>query len=386
MRYLTGLFLLLVSMLTAQHTVMEVGMLDVTINESSGLLFFNDHLITHNDSGNEAVLYEIDTTSLSIMRQVTVTNVENKDWEAITQDETHIYIGDFGNNVGTRTDLSIYKIDKNQYLELDQVVAEIIEFRYEDQTEFNNDGNSDWDAEAFIAMDNQLVVLTKQWQSLGSVAYSIPKIAGNHTATRIGEIRDIGLVTDATFDNVSNELFVLGYSTILTPFLLKFENVVPGSIFNPDYQEYELGLSFVQSEGITRTSENQLYFTSEFFSRQTPAITSEARIFKLEFATEDNSGDGPNEPEVPNEAPENKTDEAIIIYRDASLGEFLYDINTTNTVFGSSIFDSSGRMVWTSEENFTTTGYISRSLWRPGIFYFAAYLNTGIISVPFAFY
>ncbi|MDC6388655.1 hypothetical protein PP182_08170 [Maribacter sp. PR1] len=386
MRYLTGLILFSVTMLTAQHTVTELGMLDVTISESSGLLFFNDRLITHNDSGNEAILYEIDTTSLTIVRQVTVINVENKDWEALTQDETHIYIGDFGNNVGTRTDLSIYKIDKNQYLEQDQVVAEIIEFRYEDQTEFDNDGNSDWDAEAFIAMDNQLVVLTKQWQSLGSVAYSIPKIAGNHLATRIGEISDIGLVTDATFDNVSNELFVLGYSSILTPFLLKFENAAPSSIFNPDYQEYELGLSFVQTEGITRTSENQLYFTSEFFSRQTPAITSEARIFNLEFVAENNSGDGPNEPEVPDETPENETEEAIIIYRDASLGEFLYTINTTNTVFGGSIFDSSGRMVWTSEENIATTGYISRSLGRPGIFYFAAYLNTGILSVPFALY
>eukprot|EP00415_Alexandrium_ostenfeldii_P002686 UN2686 len=96
-----------------------------------------------------------------------------------------------------------------------QVVAEIIEFRYEDQTEFDNDGNSDWDAQAFIATDNQLAVLTKQWQSLGSVAYSIPKIAGNHLATRIGEIRDIGLVTNATFDNVSNELFVLGYILLI---------------------------------------------------------------------------------------------------------------------------------------------------------------------------
>ncbi len=386
MKYLTGLILFSVTMLTAQHTVTELGMLDVTISESSGLLFFNDRLITHNDSGNEAVLYEIDTTSLTIVRQVTVTNVANKDWEALTQDETHIYIGDFGNNVGTRTDLSIYKIDKNQYLEQDQVVAEIIEFRYEDQTEFDNDGNSDWDAEAFIAMDNQLVVLTKQWQSLGSVAYTVPKTAGNHMAMRIGEISDVGLVTDATFDNDTNELFVLGYSSILTPFLLKFENAAPSSIFNPDYQEYELGLSFVQTEGITRTNKNQLYFTSEFFSRQTPEITSEARIFKVEFAAEVNSGDEPNEPEVPNEAPENKTDEAIIIYRDASLGEFLYDINTTNTVFGGSIFDSSGRMVWTSEENFATTGYIPRRLGRPGIFYFAAYLNTGIISVPFAFY
>ena len=78
-----------------------------SLNESSGAIFFNNRLITHNDSGGEAKLYELDTISGIIEREVTILNATNVDWEDITQDETSIYIGDFGNNNGNRTDLKI---------------------------------------------------------------------------------------------------------------------------------------------------------------------------------------------------------------------------------------------------------------------------------------
>lgn len=383
MKSLTVFLCLLGSLLTAQHTVSEIGLLNSSIRESSGLLFFNNHLITHNDSGNEPILYEMDTTALSVLREVTITNVENKDWEALTQDETYIYIGDFGNNVGTRTDLAIYRINKNEYLVSDQVEAEIIEFSYEDQVDFINNGNSDWDAEAFIAMQNELVIFTKQWQSQGTVAYSIPKTIGVHSASRIGEINDVGLVTDASYWANTQELFLLGYSSILTPFLIKFENSISATIFDGELISYDLGLSFIQAEGIAQSREHQLYFTSEYFSRQTPSITSEARLFKLDFPIPDTPEEEPNEPV---EQPENDGENIIQIYKDNNMGEFIYDIQTPDKVFGSAIFDSAGRLLWLSDGEIMSTGSISRQIFGPGIFYFAAYLNTGTISVPFALY
>lgn len=383
MKNFTGLFFLFVSVITAQHSVTEVGLLDATVRESSGLLFLNDRLITHNDSGNEAVLYEMDTTSLAITRQITITNAENQDWEALAQDDTYIYIGDFGNNVGTRMDLVIYRINKSDYLSSDQVQAEAIEFSYEDQEDFNNNGNSDWDAEAFIALENELVLFTKQWQSQGSVAYSIPKTIGSHMASRIGAINEVGLVTDAVYDSTASELYLLGYSSILTPFLIKFENSDVTNIFNGAFIGYDLGLSFVQTEGITQTDTNQLYITSEYFSRQTPSITSDARLFKVEFPKSEVPVE---EPENPEEPTENEQDETIIIYKDQSLDEFVYDIRTQNTVFGSAIFDATGKLLWISDEDTNSRGLISRNVFGPGIFYFAAYLNTGTIAVPFALY
>ena len=93
----------------SQENIEIVGALPDTVSETSGLIFHNGKLITHNDSGGRPELYEIDTTSLEITRTVTIENIENIDWEDIAQDDTHIYIGDFGNNGGDRTDLKIYK-------------------------------------------------------------------------------------------------------------------------------------------------------------------------------------------------------------------------------------------------------------------------------------
>ena len=227
-----------------QENVQTVGELPNEIFETSGLLYFNGTLITHNDSGNEAVLYELDTLTLSIQRRVIISNVPNIDWEAISQDDEYIYIGDFGNNVGIRTDLAIYRIFKEDYLNSDIVTATTINFSYEDQQEFTNSGNSDWDAEAFFVTDDHVIILTKQWQSMGSVAYEVSKNPGNHVATRVGAIEYVGLVTDASYIPESNKLVLIGYSSILSPFIGMVENLDLNDIF-VGYAQKSLGLNFI---------------------------------------------------------------------------------------------------------------------------------------------
>lgn len=83
------------------------------VKETSGLLFFKGKIITHNDSGDSANLYELDSLNGNLLRTINITNATNVDWEDIAEDNTHIYIGDFGNNNGNRTDLKIYKILKS---------------------------------------------------------------------------------------------------------------------------------------------------------------------------------------------------------------------------------------------------------------------------------
>ncbi|UWX56269.1 hypothetical protein NYZ99_08580 [Maribacter litopenaei] len=106
-------------------------------------------------------------------------------------------------------------------------------------------------------------------------------------------------------------------------------------------------------------------------------------MFKVEFPKSEVPVE---EPENPEEPTENEQDETIIIYKDQSLDEFVYDIRTQNTVFGSAIFDATGKLLWISDEDTNSRGLISRNVFDPGIFYFAAYLNTGTIAVPFALY
>ncbi len=92
-------------------------------------------MITHNDSGGEPKLYEVDTLTGNVTREVLIQNATNKDWEDICHDETYIYIGDFGNNNNYRTDLKIYRITIEDYLNRDTVEADVIAFNYQDQTE-----------------------------------------------------------------------------------------------------------------------------------------------------------------------------------------------------------------------------------------------------------
>ena len=136
--------------------------LPVNLSESSGAIFFNNRLVTHNDSGGENKLYELDTNSGLVTREITITNASNIDWEDITQDDSSIYNGDIGNNVsGNRTDLKIYKINKSDYLSSETVNAQTIAFSYSDQTDFTpkTANSTESDAEALVSFDATNLIL-----------------------------------------------------------------------------------------------------------------------------------------------------------------------------------------------------------------------------------
>ena len=49
------------------------------VKETSGLLFLDGKIITHNDSGDAANIYEIDSLSGIIVRTVSISNATNID-------------------------------------------------------------------------------------------------------------------------------------------------------------------------------------------------------------------------------------------------------------------------------------------------------------------
>ncbi len=91
-------------------------------------------MYTFNDSGNLPELYQIDSNSGKILK-VLKTTAENKDWEALANDGENFYIGDFGNNSGTRKDLKIYKIPF-QDDQLQNDLMKTISFYYPEQNDF----------------------------------------------------------------------------------------------------------------------------------------------------------------------------------------------------------------------------------------------------------
>ena len=371
----------------AQENLQTRGQLPDEVFETSGLIYFNESLVTLNDSGNEPILYELDTLNLSIKRRITISNIDNIDWEAITQDEEFIYIGDFGNNIGTRVDLAIHRISKEDLKSSETVEATTISFSYEDQKDFTNTGNSDWDAEAFFIVNNQFVVLTKQWKSFGSVAYTLPITPGVHVANRVGAIEDVGLVTDVTYDVATNRLVLIGYSSILSPFIGIVDDLNLESPF-AGYAPQNLGLNFVQAEGITQINSTNYFFTSEYYSRQSPTIESTSRLFSFQILVD--VPEIPENPETPvepeNPEPDNpEENDKLVIFKDNSTNQYHYSLSTNKEIFGQIIYDVSGRQVWQNSGNIEKKGTISQHL-ESSIYYLTLYLEDGIIAKSFAVY
>ena len=69
--------------------IVLVTHLQDSIQESSGLIYLNQKLITHNDSGGESALYELDSISGNVTRRVIIKNATNTDWEDICYDSNY---------------------------------------------------------------------------------------------------------------------------------------------------------------------------------------------------------------------------------------------------------------------------------------------------------
>ncbi len=243
--------------------IKKVVNLSSDLNETSGLLNFNRTIITHVD-GSSPFLFEIDIKTGAIIRSVEVTNIMAKDIEDISQDEDHIYLADIGNNSNTRTDLVIYKIDKLDYLENDQVLAELIEISYKDQTDFTRSNNStNFDAEAIVSIEDYLFLFTKNWKNLKTSVYKIPKSKGQYQLDPVDSYDIGGLITGASYNKNNDVILLTGYRNF-TPFVVKLSNF---SINNPLDGKIEKENIFVsgspQIEGITINPNGTYYLSAE---------------------------------------------------------------------------------------------------------------------------
>ena len=276
--------------------ITDVANLPTPINETSGLIYFNNQLITHTDSGNAPELYQISTTDGSVLRTVTLTNATNVDWEDLAQDDTYIYVGDIGNNNGNRTNLKIYRISKSDFESHASITAEVINYSYADQTDFTANPNSnDWDAEGFVIYDSQVLLFTKNWVSNQVNVYAFPKTIGTHSANLVSNYNIGGLVTAA--DTIDNKIYLTGYSSAtVTPFIAVVYDI---NISEPDNMDvfaassvhkFESVLPFAhQVESVCYIDsvgdDDRLYITNERFSVGTILVEPSLKVVTLDNFT-----------------------------------------------------------------------------------------------------
>ncbi|WP_213280073.1 hypothetical protein [Chryseobacterium indologenes] len=252
----------------------RVNYLNDNIEETSGLDILNGKLYTFNDSGNPAELFEIDKNNGEIIRTLK-TNLINNDWEALANDGENFYIGDFGNNTGTRKDLMIYKVP---YERLDTSVnikipgseraldGSTISFYYPEQTEFTSKNTSNnFDAEAMIYLNGKLHIFTKEWASKATSHYIVdPEISELQKAEKTETYKTGFVVTDASY--FDKKLYLVGYTRKTEVFLDVFTETEPGVFFKQKPKHYYLGtaLSLAQIEGIS-VDETGIYISGEKF-------------------------------------------------------------------------------------------------------------------------
>jgi len=191
----------------------SLATLAVAVPESSGLLYKDGRLITHNDSGDQPKLYELDTLNGFVQREVLVNNASNIDWEDITSDADHLYIGDIGNNYGSRTNLKIYKISWSEFLERDTVEAQEINYAYADQADFSsNQFFTPYDAEALVAIGDSLFLFTKDWSAARTKVYAMPKTPGAYNLMAVDSFLVPALITGVDIAPSGNQLLFSAYS------------------------------------------------------------------------------------------------------------------------------------------------------------------------------
>jgi len=248
--------------------------------ETSGITHFQQGLVTHNDNSDEN-LYVIDTLNGAILQTFALLGTSNLDWEEITQDSVYLYVGDFGNNAGNRTDLHILRIEKSSLLEGTPAI-DTIAFAYEDQTDFTpSNQNTAFDCEAFIAGVDSLFLFTKNWDNQTTVCYSLPKIPGNYLAHRKDSSDLNGLITGATFVPSKKLVILSGYSSLLQPFMYLLFDFEGTDFFSSFQQKINLSLNFHQVEGISTTNGIDVYLTNEYFSQS--FITNQQKLHKFDL-------------------------------------------------------------------------------------------------------
>ena len=259
-----------------------------TVDETSGLVFWDGNLYTQNDD-SDTNLYRLNSTTGSITQTLPVTGTSNQDWEDIDQDESYLYIGDFGNNAnGNRSNLRVIRVDKIGLLAGDPTVNSI-NFSYSDQTNFTGTGNNntDFDCEAFIVGSDKIYLFTKQWVSHKTSVYSLPKTPGTHVAQLLGTYDVNGLITGATYLEDKKLVVLCGYSTMLSPFAYLLYDFTANDFFGGNKRKIDLSLPFTQIESIATVNGTDFYMTNERFQQSVLNVNQQLHHFDLSVYLED---------------------------------------------------------------------------------------------------
>ena len=257
------------------------------LNEVSGVIYDSPQSILYiNDGGNRPAIFRADSGG-KILTIKLLNNLENRDWEDLTRDDVgNIYIGDFGNNLNQRRDLTIY------ILTPDFSLKDSILFSFPDQNAFPpkyEDRN--FDTEAFFWQNNRLHLFSKSALGNGNFTTRHYTLA-DQPGTQIARLNSNHLfkkrvITSAAVSKDGKKVALLSYHF---KFFLGFFPISKTSVFilsdfpADDYfkgkiKKYKIKncLFPSQYESVDFVDENRLIVVSE----RTAFIRARGRFLKI---------------------------------------------------------------------------------------------------------
>ena len=234
------------------------------INETSGLEFYNNNFITHNDSGGEPSLYVFNEDG-EIIETIELNKnpdfeIENNDWEDITNDNEYLFVADTGNNFGNRDNLNIIRVSKGT----DFMVDGIIEISYSDQESFFPRPKHKYDAEAIIVIEDKIALFSKDRENLNTDLYLVDKNQnGSQILTSEVSYNVNTLITGGDYDEDRNLLALVSYNSNGNQYLILFKNFELNNLKNNTFKKFKIPLEQAQIEAVKIIDEKTFWVTSE---------------------------------------------------------------------------------------------------------------------------
>ena len=253
------IFFLIVLFSCVEQVSIERQLLPLKINETSGLEYYGDNFLTHNDSGGKTILYEFNKDG-KIVYEYTINDCGvNNDWEDITADNENIYVANSGNNYGTRQNLAIIILDKENNFEC----TGQIQFKYKNQVNFENRNRHPYDSEGIISIGDELILFSKDRENLMTELYSLPKIPGSYEIEPIHSYPVNSLITGADYNDELKLVALVGYDFNWNQYFYKISNFNLSNMDQSVIEKFKIPVGKAQIEAVKIIDESSFWITSE---------------------------------------------------------------------------------------------------------------------------
>lgn len=256
--------------------------LDKELKEISGMAHDGDVIWAISDNPKRG-LYKLDLEG-NVLASYSIQGYQPRDVECVSVDDQYVYMGDTGDNNGTRGERAILRIAKNTIPDKGSVKGELIRFNFAGAEDVSKKKENAYDCEAMFVYQGTIYLFTKRRTDEQTEFCTIPAKPGTYTTQNHGLFNSKGLVTDACINDNGTEVALTGYDKgHRKPFIWIFSNFKGTDFLHGNSSHYDLSnkkkLDW-QVESVTYRNHNNLFIACEG-TKDVPQTFYELKLTRL---------------------------------------------------------------------------------------------------------